>query len=264
MLLHRISKMLIFVAAFLIYINMTYREIIYMCLDQLKISSDDSYITTEHVLFLLSKIRALVLKQKYGDIRKEIPQSNYQTICLELDQTPAISGEPCEGGTYLKSKSKIPSTLGIGNDTIYPIDFYQGIYISYISRERMRYVGHNKWLQNIIYASKGPDNYLYFKSSNPQYLYLEKVKMTAIFEDPDKAAELECESSDRPCDVLDREFPLEESLVSTIIELTVKYLSGMAYRPQDEINNASDDSSNLMQFIRQNMKSNFQKQLDND
>ena len=242
---------------------MTYREMTYMCLDQLKVASDDSYYTIEHILFLISKIRALILKQRYSDIKQEIPQSNYQTICLDLIQVPAIAGEPCEGGTYCRSEKKVPSTMSIGTNTVYPVDFYQGTHITYVSRERMRYVGENKWLKNIIYVSKGPDGYLYFKSSNPQFLYLEKVRMTGIFEDPEKAAELECNSNDvKPCDVLDRNFPLEEGLVPSVIELVVKYLSGAEYRPKDSTNDANDDLSDLVAFMRRNMKSNFQKQIE--
>ena len=242
---------------------MTYREIAYMCLDQLKVASDDSYYTIDHILFLISKIRALLLKQTYSNIKKEIPQSNYQTICLDLMQVPAITGEPCEGGTYLRSKEKVPSTMTIGTNIVYPIDFYQGTHITYVSRERMRYVGTNKWLKNVIYTSKGPDGYLYFKSSNPQFLYLEKVRMTGIFEDPDKAAELECDSNNNlECDVLDREFPLEEGLVASVIELVIKYLSGAVYRPKDQENDANDDLSDLVAFIRRNMKSEFQKSIE--
>lgn len=245
------------------YNSMTYREIAYMCLDQLKVASDDSYYTIDHILFLISKIRALLLKQTYSNIKKEIPQSNYQTICLDLMQVPAITGEPCEGGTYLRSKEKVPSTMTIGTNIVYPIDFYQGTHITYVSRERMRYVGTNKWLKNIIYTSKGPDGYLYFKSSNPQFLYLKKVKMTGIFEDPDKAAELECDSNNNlECDVLDREFPLEEGLVASVIELVIKYLSGAVYRPKDQENDANDDLSDLVAFIRRNMKSEFQKSIE--
>lgn len=223
--------------------------------------SDDSFITLEHVLFLASKIRALVLKQRYSDIKREIPESNYQTICLELEPVNAISGEPCEGGQYLRSKQKIPTTMTVGNTSVYPIDFYHGG-ITYVSRERMRYVGNNRWLKNIIYSSLGPDNYLYFKSNNPQFLYMEKARMTAIFEDIDKAEELSCDKENTVCDPLDRDFPLEEGLISTVIELIVKYLSGMVYKPKDETNDANDDLSDLMAFVRRNMKSGFQKQID--
>lgn len=241
----------------------TYREMIYYVLDQVKASSDDAYYTEEHVSFLLSKIRSLLLEQKYSKSNEEIKESNYQTICLDLMEVPAISGEPCEGGTYLRSVEKIPYLSTLSTPKVYPEDFYQGN-ITYVSRERMRYVGYNKWLQNIIYASLGPDNYLYFKSSNPQFLYLEKVRMTGIFEDPDKAAELECnnDGEDSQCDPLDKEFPLEEDLQATLLDTAVKTLLGATYRPSDFTNDAKDDLSDMMAFIRRNMKSNLQKQIE--
>ena len=248
--------------SFYLHISMTYREIAYMCLDQLKIASDDSYYTVEHVLFLASKIRSLLLKQNYSKESSNIPQVYYQTICLDLMEVPAISGEPCEGGTYLRSKEKVPSTMSIGSNEIYPVDFYQGTHIAYISRERMRFVGHNRWLQNIIYASKGPDGYLYFKSSNPQFLYLERVKMTAIFEDTDKVVELECDKGDDTCDILDTTFPIEDALVPQLIESIVNILSRSIYKPEDSANNAADDLSEIAAFLRNNVKSNLQKQIE--
>lgn len=232
-----------------------------MVLDELKISSDDSYFTEDHVIFLLSKYRGLLLKQNYKDIKKEIPESNFQTICLEVEQVPAIAGEECEGGTYLKSKEKIPYLMSISNPRVYTEDFYQGD-ITYISRERMKYVGYNKWLSNIIYASIGPDNYLYFKSYNPQYLYLKNIRLTGIFEDPEKASELECDKSKGTCDILDRAFPLEEALIPQVIQLAVKELSGSIYKPEDNGNNANDDLSSIATYLRNNLKSNLQKQIE--
>ena len=222
---------------------MSNRELIYMVLDELKLSSDDAQITEEHVMFLLDKYRTFLLKQRYSDIKKHIPESNYQTICLDLIEVPAICGEYCSG-TYLRSKEKIPFIMQIGAPRVYPIDYYQGE-ITYVSRDRMRYVGYNKYLQNIIYCSIGPDNYLYFKSSNPQYLYLEKVKFTAIFQDSLKASELQCPcDSSSMCDPIDRVFPIEDALVPPLIELTVKELSGAIYRPDDEENDAKDNLAN--------------------
>lgn len=242
---------------------MTYKETIYLVLDEIKASSDDAFFTEEHVLFLLGKYRTFLLKQRYSDVKKQIPESNYQTICLDLIEVPAISGEPCEGGYYLRSKEKIPFLMKIGNPKIYPIDYYQGE-ITYISRERMRYVGYNKYLKNIIYASIGPDNYLYFKSFNPQYLYLEKVRMTGIFEDTQAASELQCPdgNGDIVCDILDREFPIESALVPPMIELVVKELLGAEYRPKDEDNDANDALASLATFLRNNVKSDLQKQIE--
>ena len=61
---------------------------------------------------------------------------------------------------------------------------------------------------------------------------------------------------------MDREFPLEEGLVTTVIELVVKYLSGVIYKPADSANDANDDLADLATFLRRNMKSNFQKQIE--
>jgi hypothetical protein len=239
----------------------TYRQIVFMCLDELKVAADDSYFSEEHVIFLASKYRGLLLKQTYKDIKKEIPESNYQTLCLNLIPVPAISGEECEGGTYLRSEEKIPFLMTVATPRVYAVDYYQGE-ITYVSRERMRYVGYNRWLPNIIYASIGPDNFLYLKSFNPQYLNLREIKLTGVFEDSDKASEFECESSNI-CDILDREFPLEEALISQLIQLVVKELSASIYKPADPENDASDDLSDLATFIRNNVKSNLQKQIEN-
>ena len=238
------------------------KELIYMCLDEVKLHSDDALFTEDHIIFLLGKYRVFLLKQRYSDIKKQIPESNYQTICLDLIKVCAIPDEPCSG-VYLRSKEKITFLMKIGNPRVYPIDYYQGE-ITYISRDRMRYVGHNKYLKNIIYTSLSPNNYLYFKSCNPQYLYLEKVKVTGIFEDIIAASELQCPNEDgtKICDILDIEFPIESALVPPLIELVVKELLGAAYRPSDSENNAMDDLANLANFIARNAKSNLQKQIE--
>ena len=225
----------------------TYKELVYMCLDELKLYSDDALYTEEHIMFLLGKYRTFLIKQRYSDIKKQIPESNYQTICLDLIKVPAISGEPCEGGSYLRSKKKIPFLMKIGNPRVYPIDYYQGE-ITYVSRDRMRYVGYNKYLQNIIYASLGPDNYLYFKSFNPQFLYLEKIRMTGIFEDTLAASELQCpdKNGNIVCDVLDREFPIENALIPPLIQLVVEELTKAEYKPEDKENNSDDDLSEVV------------------
>lgn len=225
---------------------MIWREAVYMVLDELKLFSDDAVYTEDHIIFLLSKYRAFLLKQRYSDVKKRIPESNYQTICLDLIQVPAISGD-CEEGQYLRSNQKIPYLMKIGAPMVYPIDYYQGD-IAYISRERMRYVGHNKYLKNIIYASLGPDSYLYLKSSNPQYLYLEKIRMTGIFESPEDAINLQCleDNEGSQCDILDNTFPIEESLVPQLIQLVVKELLGAEYRPEDKQNDSRDNLSQVV------------------
>lgn len=221
----------------------TYRELVYLVLDEIKGTSDDFTYTEEHIMFLLNKYRAFLLKQRYSDIKKQMPESNYQTICLDLTEVPAVCGEPCEGGPYLKSTNKVPFTMQIGAPRVYPINFYQGD-IAFISRDRMRYIGYNRFLQNIIYCSIAPDGYLYFKSFNPQFLYLEKVRFTAIFQDSVQASKLQCsEDGDAVCDILDFQFPIEDALIPPLVELVVRELGSATTNPSDNENNAKDDIS---------------------
>ena len=233
----------------------TYKELTYMVLDKLKLISDDSHFQEEHVLFLLDKYRSFILAQRYKDIRKEIPDSNYQTICIDLELAHAIDGEPCTGSDYLKSIQEIPDMMQVGKQKISSVDYFQGNF-AYTNNERFKYVGSNKYLKNQIYGTIAPDNHLYLKSNNPQLYYLEKVKLTGIFEDSSKAAELQCPGADgsKPCDVMDMDFPLEEALIPPMLELIVKDLAGPLYSPTDSENNASDDLSKLASYIARNLK----------
>lgn len=230
---------------------MTVREITFMCLDLAKAnSSDDSFWTEDHVIFLLKKYRSFLIKKEQEkqkattDIASEF---EYQQICLDLEKVAAIDGEPCTGGYYLRTTKKIPKILEDNQPRVYPIDFYQGINISYVPRDRMRYVGTNKFLQNIIYVSLGPDLHLYLNSSNPQFLYLKKLRISAVFEDFDDISCYLCDEdgNSTTCDVMDEVFPIREYLVPTLMELVVKELTTAKYQPVDEHNNASDDMSKV-------------------
>ena len=51
----------------------TYREIVYMILDLIKLMSDDAYYNEEHVLYLVDKYRMFVLDKKYANKDYDIP-----------------------------------------------------------------------------------------------------------------------------------------------------------------------------------------------
>lgn len=169
----------------------TYKEIAAMCLDELHQYSDDSNITEDHIIFLAGRYRTFLLKQRYStDLKKQIPESNYQTLCLDLEKTEAIEGLPCEGGYYLRTTKKVPAVFPFGTTRLYTAgDYYQGD-IAFVSKDRMKYVGNNSWMKNIIYASLNPDGRIYLKSNNPQFLYLCQARLTGVFEDAEAASEL--------------------------------------------------------------------------
>jgi hypothetical protein len=109
----------------------------------------------------------------------------------------------------------------------------------------------------INYCAINEDNHILYAIKENQWSEDGKVNpsefiITAIFENP-----REVESMD-----LDSNIPLEETLITTLIELVVKELAGSMYIPSDNANNNRDDKASLANVIRTNMKSNFAKQLE--
>lgn len=242
---------------------MTYRELVYIVLDEIKQISDDSIITEDHVKFLANQYRYFLLYQKkLKEGLASLSTSNEQTICVDLTLTPEIPDLDVCNNYILKSDQEIPDLMDTSLAKVTGVNLF-GINISYVTRERFKYVGHNKWMQNIIYCCLGPDKHLYFKSVNPQFKYLKQAKITGVFEDSDKANELSCETSSdgSKCDPLDRDFPIDKDLVPQLIELTVKELLGAAWRQKDSQNDSKDDLADLMTYILKNTKSDLQKKL---
>ena len=204
---------------------------------------DDSYYTEEHIIFLASKMRALLLERKYKNSRNQtftpMSDENTQEICLEL-QPEELAPAGCTG-MWLKSVKEIPDTINVSDAKISTVSDMLQCAVTFIPAERMPYVGYNRFLQKILYAAKSDNGHLYITGSNPQFMYLEKVRMTAVFSDPVKAAELSCDGEDgKACDILEMKFPLESALIPSCIELTVQELMGSRYAPQDKQNDAKD------------------------
>jgi hypothetical protein len=62
----------------------------------------------------------------------------------------------------------------------------------------------------------------------------------------------------------DTNFPIEEGLITTLIQSVIADVLGAAYRPKDINNNAQDDLSDLIAYVRKNMKSNMAKQMEGE
>lgn len=269
----------------------TYKELVYFVLDSIRAVSDDSFITKDHVLFLLNKYRSYLLKQKYEkDPRRQVPDSNYQTVELSLKQygtlnedwyyqdkpIPESTADPNEEKinftelieetadehgnsffddynlvkrTYLKSVEELPNTMQVGISSCYVVNPFKST-VTIVSKERLEFVGWNKFLQRIIYGAIGPDQHLYIKSNNKLFLAIKKVKFRAILEDPTSVMD----------DPMEENCPIEEALVAPLLKSVIADLLNFEYRPQDPENNANDDLSDIARFIRQNMKDKYAKE----
>lgn len=229
----------------------TVREAVYMVLDELKLVSDDAHFTEEHVIFLLKKFRAYVLKAEKernklmdaalssgtGLTGLDSSEEDYQNITLEMQAVAAVPGFPSKG-KYLKSFQKVPKLMGIGTVKVYAADFFSSE-IQLVSAEGFKYPSTSAYTQKIVYAAVGPDQYLYIRSDNPQFLYLQNVNMRAVFDDLDAVADV------NGVDILDTEFPISDSLFGLVLQYTVRELAGVQYKPADIINNARDDFGSM-------------------
>lgn len=270
-----------------------YKELVSFILDAIRAVSDDAFITEDHVIFLLNKYRSYLLKQKYEkDPRKQVPDSNYQSIELDLEQygntvdttwdytgiskhstvneseervnIDGLTAYEQHGDTerptrwddrnlvkrtYLRSKQEVPNTMQVGISSCYIVDPFKSI-ITMISKERLEFVGWNRFLWKIIYGAIGADQRLYIKSNNPEFLAIKKVIFRGILEDPTSVMD----------DAMDEDCPIEEALVPPLVKSVIADLLQFEYRPQDPANNANDDLSDINLFIRQNMKKGYNKE----
>lgn len=227
----------------------TYREVVYLVSDEMKNVSDDSIVNIDHIAFVVDKHRASVLKQLYSSIKKDSPQSNYQTICVKMQPE---EGDICEC-PYLKSVHKIPFAMQTGPVTI-GNNGVTNNRITFVDRNRFAYAGTGRYSANMAYASYS-NGYLLLKSKNEDFLNIEEVQLTGMFEDGLAAAKLACDKSDaEKCDPLDSRFPLEDNLIPMVVEMSLRELLGMMYRPADQQNNANDDIADIHRFVSQNMK----------
>lgn len=222
----------------------TFGQVVYSVLDILKERADDAYYTEEHIIFLASKIRALLLDRKYKNSRNQtftpMSDENEQMICLDLQ--PAENGAILCSGQWLESVQDIPSIVGDTQPKLSVVSDMIHSMVTFITAERMPYVGYNKWLRNIIYAAKSDNGKLYLNGQNPQFMYLKKAKLSAVFSDPQEAAKLACDDDGNAnkCNILEMKFPLEAALVPSCIEMVVQELTGSRYAPEDKSNDAKD------------------------
>lgn len=111
--------------------------------DELKNKSDDASFNIDHIVFLMLNYRSLILKQRYTDLKKDIPSSNYQTICVDIEYNT-----DCLHGNEVRSIDKLPTFTNLnGGESIRinPIGNYsKNLEYVLVSPERFSYLGHNK------------------------------------------------------------------------------------------------------------------------
>lgn len=239
----------------------TYREVVFAISDSLKKLSDDSLLEIEHYIYFINKYRALLIKQRYLDKKKEIPLAFYQRLNVGFDTN-------LPSKDIYKSMKRIPVSVDNGIIHSYTYVSFDGIgsmNLNLINPQRFKVIGYNKWLKNELYVTIDLDKYMYIRgqsitpiaiqnedgsinyaideTSEYQFI-LDALSGSLLLYDTilDNPIEADIFNNINTLDVLDLEFPCDESLVQTIIELVINEISKLNGIQRDNTNNAADDA----------------------
>ena len=209
------------------------------------VNSDDTRLSNRHIYNKIVTIRSRLISQEVKK-KQRISAWNYQTIpCIELikvdkHECPCIPPIGCQ---ILRSKYKLPSPLtGLSGDlikSVHTID--RGLKIDEMSMTAMKYQKGNKYSKaKITYFIE--NEYLYI--STPANLKV--VAMTALFEDPLQARMYkglcdDCEDCVKCIDYLEEDFPIDNDLIDTLIEMSLNEIVVMFSQSiEDQTNNSAD------------------------
>lgn len=217
-------------------------EIIYQVLEKLNIHSDDTRITEELVSNLIDLKRGMLLKQQYSRNPWHMPTMVKQELCLNLNLVDKVNGYSCAG--KILATDVLPWSVKIkGKEGPLLVRKEDGsvLSLSIIAVERVPYLYENRYLQNIIYCTLDADGRLYIISNNNKYKFLRSIKVTDVYEEPDKAALLTCDYDSSVSDEWDMEYPCEAAMIDVIVGLVIKDLMPAVQIPADNKNDAVDD-----------------------
>lgn len=209
------------------------------------VNSDDSRLANRHIYNKIVTVRAKLISQE-AKKKQKISAWNYQTIpCIELikvntHECPCIPPIGCQ---ILRSKFKLPMPLsGLSGDlikSVHTID--RSIKIDEMSVTAIKYQKGNKYSRaKITYFIE--NEFLYI--STPANLKV--VSMTALFEDPLEVNKYQglcddCKECTQCMDYLEQEFPIDNDLVDTLIEMSFnEVVITFAQSQEDKTNNSSD------------------------
>lgn len=240
----------------------TYRDMIFIILDELKIMSDDSVWEYEHIVALLNKYRAMLIKQRYLDKKVPMPSAFYQRLKLSFDIN-------FYRGKVFKSKKRLPPVTGNSMLSLHTFLFMDNGYqlnVNLINSQQFRVISYNRWPSKEIYGTLANDGYMYiysparaiipvFADNNNDIIIEEDVAGKILVSEVFKSQILYYDTIlDNPLDIiefndltidsfLDVEFPCDESLSQVIVSLCLDELSKAMMIPKDEVNNANDDTA---------------------
>jgi deoxyadenosine/deoxycytidine kinase len=173
------------------------------------IAKENKVLSDRHIYNKLISSRARVISQEL-DRYKHIAQECYQTLAVSLTYSNMIYDTNTQ---ILKSVNKIPSIITERNKPVIQSvsNINDTLQLYPVSQENTKYTDYNKYTGTKLYYYF-IDNYLHIKNSDN----LGTIIITAVFFNP-----LDIPNT---LSFPDREFPIDGSLVDSVISLTLEEL----------------------------------------
>lgn len=212
------------------------------------VQSDDSRLTARHIYNKMLTVRAKLIKQQ-ANKKQKISQWNYQTLpCVELVKASAHEC-PCLppiGCKILRTKHPIPKPItDLSKHLIQSVTSIDGsVVYSETSWVEKKYKNSNK------YTANKPDYFI-----KDGYLYIthlkgaEVISIAGVFEDPIEVENFPsyCENDIGTYDdcnsPLEKEFPIDNDMIDTLIEITTRELPMLFSQNIEDLTNDSKDSN---------------------
>lgn len=211
------------------------------------VHSDDSRLTSRHIYNKMKSLRTKLLSQKLKK-RPLINQWNYQTLsCVELVKSSIHECDclPCIGCEILRTKYPLPKPLiNYETHSLQSVTSLDGsIVYSFSFWKELKYRRFSK------YTSKKP--YFFIKNG---YLFITQfdgpkiITITGLFEDPIEANNFPSYCGNIPTttnclDPYEADFPIDDDLVDTMIEISVNELIILFNQNVEDITNNTKDEN---------------------
>lgn len=227
---------------------MTLDKLIYDVREALNDYTLDSEISNEYIEYLYAIKRSKYLEQSLSRGNTNIDESVQQTYCDNLEITsPEICGINLSCEKILKSKKKIPKLIDLTGKSalisVKPTNTLKRPF-NLIDMNRVPFIEGSP-IKNTIHTFRGPDSHLYLYSKNEDFLHLECVQITGVFDDPMELFNYKnccnCEGNANKCfDPLTSEYPLQSYFIDIIREEIVNLLIHKKSIPEDRENDDND------------------------
>lgn len=213
------------------------------------VASDDSRLSNRLIYNKLLTVRARLISQEIKK-KQRLSRWNYHTLpCIELIE---VSSHECPclppvGCAVLRSRHKLPKPISGLNghiiESVMTID--RSIKIDETTPIAVNYQKGNKYTSNKL-SFYIHNDYIYINTPTK----IRIVTLTGLFEDPMEVEnftnfckQTNCEDCNNEClDILDKEFPIDNDLIDTLIELSLQELLQIFGQGKNDIHNDSKEA----------------------